>query len=199
MITSIKQHIENFKIRRTTTKYFKMQKKLSAYKELTKELIDSTSDEWVVWLVFSNISSKFHSSDKGVERVELTTGQSVIYTTWLLEADVHNGGFNQAYYNQGPEIVEKSITGFMALGAPEHSALVERAHNIYTNMQEKLEEQFGKSRGADSTLESFQKSYENNPLNDLDKEFYALPNLFPEEDLQALMIRYIREHVSEFI
>ena len=52
------------------------------------------------------------------------------------------------------------------------------------------------SKFKDGTLESFSKSYEDNPLNDFDNEFYELDK---NENISQLRIKYIKSNKAEFI
>ena len=47
----------------------------------------------------------------------------------------------------------------------------------------------------DGTIESFSKSYENNPLNELDDEFIKM---YEKESLEKLCVQYIRENARYF-
>jgi hypothetical protein len=44
-------------------------------------------------------------------------------------------------------------------------------------------------------MESFSESYKDNPLNDLDTEFYEL---YKSEKIGDLRIKYIRDNITEF-
>ena len=48
----------------------------------------------------------------------------------------------------------------------------------------------------DGTLEGFSKSYQDNPLNDLDTEFY---DLYKIEDLHKLQVDFIRKNKQDFV
>jgi hypothetical protein len=45
-------------------------------------------------------------------------------------------------------------------------------------------------------VEGFSKSYDDNPLNKFDDEFY---DLYKSEDLEQLQVDFIRKHKLEFI
>ena len=76
------------------------------------------------------------------------------------------------------------------VGADQFAGLIKRANNIFESENKKITEH------QDGTLEGFSKSYNDNPLNELDREFYALHE---KEDLQKLRINYIRSHKKDFI
>lgn len=66
---------------------------------------------------------------------------------------------------------------------------MERANETYEREREQI------TRHQDGTIKGFSKSYDNNPLNAYDDEFYALAEA---EDLHSLQVRYIRLHTPEF-
>ncbi|MCB0541854.1 MAG: hypothetical protein KDE33_30410, partial [Bacteroidetes bacterium] len=65
-----------------------------------------------------------------------------------------------------------------------------RANRIYQSNYEQI------TKGQDGTIEGFSKSYENNPLNGLDNEFYEL---YKEENLYKKQIEFIRANKDDFI
>ena len=51
------------------------------------------------------------------------------------------------------------------------------------------------TKHQDGTLDGFSKSYEDNPLNNFDTEFYAL---YKTENLQQLQVDFVRRRKSQF-
>ncbi len=121
---------------------------------------------------------------------DLSVGQRASYAVWLVEAEVNNGGFNQFYHNSSGVFAEMDTEAFRIFGAAKFADLMEKANKLYSSIKPELEKKL------DGSMESFSKSYEDNPLNDLDTEFYAL---YSEENLNKLRIDYIRSHINEFI
>ena len=115
-----------------------------------------------------------------------------MFATWGLEGEVNNGGFNQYFYNftSSGQYAEEARDGFELIGANKLADLTQRAMDMMMKNAEHL------SKFKDGTLESFSKSYENNPLNDFDDEFYKLDKT---ENISQLRINYIKAHKSEFI
>lgn len=166
------------------------------YSVLTIKILDSVNDNNLEQTIIDNVYTKLDSGnsyDKDYSIIKsLSKGRQAIFATWGLEAEVNNGGFNQYFYNfaSSGQYAEEARDGFKLLSASKYSKLTQKA--IDTMM--KNAKHLGKFR--DSTLESFSKSYEDNPLNDLDKEFYGLDKV---ENLSKLRIKYIKEHKAEFI
>ncbi len=159
---------------------------------LTNSIIDSTSDDEILFTIFENLNSKLPNDyHKEYESVMLwTKPRQFIYLIWLLEAEVNNGGYNQFYFNSSGQYY-KLLPGVLKLiGADKFAELTERANSVFEKENNKIKQH------QDGTIEGFSKSYDDNPLNKLDVEFYLL---YEQEDLQKLQIDYIRKHKEEFI
>ena len=161
------------------------------YKNLTSEILDSIADDKLEQAIMDNIDTNFQDGEQyTLDQIsKLTKGQQAVFATWWLEAEVNNGGFNQFYFNSSGQFAEMAEIGFKTIGANKFSELTKRANKIYSENKERLEE------FDDGTMESFSESYKDNPLNDLDTEFY---NLYDSEKIGELRIKYIRENKNEF-
>ena len=162
------------------------------YEKLTQEIIDSTMDDDLVQVVFDNLISKLPEDyTKECEIVsDWNQARKTIYFIWLLEAEVNNGGFNQFYFNPSGQFYNFIPEALLKVNAKLFADLTEKANKVYESENEKITEK------QDGTLEGFSESYENNPLNSFDDEFY---NLYEKEDLMKLQVEYIRENSKEFI
>jgi hypothetical protein len=161
------------------------------YKKLTPEIITTIPDDKLEQAIMDNIDTYFENGEHyTLNKIsKLTKGQQAVFSTWWLEAEVNNGGFNQFYFNSSGQYAEMAEIGFKTIGAEKFSELTLRANNIFTENKERLEE------FDDGTMESFSESYKDNPLNDLDTEFYKL---YDSENISDLRIKYIRENNKEF-
>jgi len=159
------------------------------YKKLTTEILDSIPDDKLEQTIFDNIyeiiGDDYKNELKNVKK--LTKGQQAFFSTWIIEGEVNNGGFNQFFFNSSGQYAEMSEIGFKTIGAEKFSELTSRANKIYSENKKRLEE------FDDGTMESFSESYKDNPLNDLDTEFYNLT-----ESVSELRIKYIRNNIREF-
>ncbi|AUC17099.1 hypothetical protein BTO06_12455 [Tenacibaculum sp. SZ-18] len=162
------------------------------HENLTQEIIDSTKDEDLVQVIFDNLISKLPEDyTKEYETVNgWNQARKTIYLIWLLEAEVNNGGFNQFYFNSSGQFYKYIPEALLKINAELFADLTERANKVYESENEKITEK------QDGTLEGFSESYENNPLNSFDDEFYEL---YDKEDLMKLQVEYIRENSKEFI
>ena len=162
------------------------------YKKLTTEIIDSTPDDELIQTIFDNIIDKF-SWDYSIEYrtiLALSKPRQAIYMIWVLEAEVNNGGFNQYYFNPSKQYAEFTPDALQLIGAIKWVDLMKRANHIFELENKKIKNH------QDGTLEGFSKSYEDNPLNDLDTEFY---DLYKIEDLHKLQVDFIRKNKQDFV
>ncbi|PBJ09059.1 DUF4375 domain-containing protein [Flavobacterium sp. ACN6] len=137
---------------------------------ITAEIIDKTSDANLEQMISDNIL-EWISMDYMNEllRVKsLTKGQQMFWSTWKLEGEVNNGGFNQFYYNSNQEFGQMAEDGFQIIGLEKYAELTHKANKIYKENKLNLE------KFDDGTMKSFSESYKNNPLNEIDHEFYEL-------------------------
>jgi hypothetical protein len=143
------------------------------YPILTSGILDTISDDKLEQTIIDNIFCKLETIDSYEEQYKviksLSTGRQAVFATWGLEAEVNNGGFNQYFYNiaSSGQYAEEARDGFRLISAIKHSDLTQRAMEIILKDAKRL------SKFKDGTLKSFSESYENNPLNPLDTEFYA--------------------------
>jgi len=158
----------------------------------TEETINKTIDNELLEKVWSNISSKLSKDpEKEYESLlKLSKSEQAIYIIWNLEAEINNGGFNQYYFNSSGQFADLTPDALKLIKANKFSELVSRANNIYKKEHRKI------TKHQDGTIEGFSKSYDDNPLNELDNEFY---DLYKTEKLGDLQIEYIRQNKNEFI
>ncbi len=164
----------------------------STYATLTEKAIDTTSEDKLLFLVFNVLSQKQAGEyeDEFKKVMSWNASQQAIYMIWLLESEVNNGGYNQFYYNSSGQFYKLLPDALKLIGANKFADLTERANKIYEQEKDKI------TKHQDGSVEGFSKSYDNNPLNKLDDEFY---NLYKKEDLEKLQIDYIRSHKQDFI
>jgi hypothetical protein len=162
------------------------------YKQLSVKIIDTTSDNDLLQVVFDNLSEKLHEDYKKEYETVLNwnKSQQAIYMIWSLEAEVNNGGFNQFYYNSSGQFYKHLPKLLSLIGAKRFSELIEKANTTFEKENPKI------TQHQDGSLEGFSKSYDDNPLNKFDEEFYEL---YKKEDLHQLQVNFIRAHRTDFI
>ena len=162
------------------------------YSKLTAGIVAATPDSTLLQTVFDNLSTKLPRDQQHEYETVMswTKPQQAIYISWVLEAEVNNGGFNQYYFNQSGQFANLTPDALTLVGAMRLANLAVRANEIYKTNKEQI------IRHQDGSLEGFAKSYDDNPLGTIDDEFYDLQG---KENLQELQIAYIRSHVAYFI
>ena len=160
---------------------------------VTPEQINSLADSVVVdslwgyaYKVIENKDKSFSSEYAIVKN--MPPGYMVIYSISLVEAEVGNGGFNQYFVNSSYRFANDALESYVKIGSKEYSVILKKAIDIYNQDKNKYE----KLRNS-MDMDEFSKSYDNNPLNDLDDAFYDCP-----ENIDSLKIAYIRNHISDF-
>jgi hypothetical protein len=160
------------------------------YNFLTDTQIDTTKDDDLVLRVTDQLSTTFNADGNDYTTVtSWNEGQQAMYIIGLLEAEVNNGGFNQFYYNSSGQYAKLLPDALKLIGANNYAELMERANMIFEKENRVIK------KHQDGTTEGFSKSYENNPLNLLDDEFYALEK---KEDLMKMQVSFIRKNKSLF-
>ena len=144
------------------------------HEKLTSDILAQTPDEELVLTVFDTLAVQAPEG-MGEEAYlqTLSPARRAVYALYILAGEVDNGGFNQYYYNTGAEAAAYLPEACELVGAPKYADLVRQ----------------------DGSLEGFCASYENNPLEAYDDEFYLLENCQP---LDGLLVRFIRENPEAF-
>jgi len=165
--------------------------KPSIQTHLTEQIIDTTSDNMLLEVVYDNLFRKLSAAyDKEYEIVlSWNKSRQAIYMISRLEAEVNNGGYNQFYFNSSGQFATALPEALKLVGATKFADLIERANSTFVKEKSKITED------QDGTVEGFSKSYENNPLNKFDEEFYKLNDV---ENLQKIQVDYIRKNKKEF-
>lgn len=143
-------------------------------------------EQAVIDYVFSKLEKDFAEEAQVVR--ELSPGLRAMYLTWIVEAEVNNGGFNQYYWNTEEKFASDAVTAFEYFGASEHAALMRDANVVHAT--EEAEMAKFKEQGS---LEAFSESYEHTKLEPLDDRFFQL-----SENLSRLRIARIRQMPEQF-
>jgi hypothetical protein len=162
------------------------------HKSLTEQIIDSIPDESLLQVIFDNLSEKQPANyEKEYETVmSWNKSRQLIYMIWLLEAEVNNGDYNQFYFNSSGQFYRHLPEALKAIGANKFADLTQQANDTFEKENEKI------IKHQDGTIEGFSKSYDDNPLNDFDTQFYEF---YKTENLQKLQVDFIRKHKLDFI
>jgi hypothetical protein len=163
------------------------------YNHLTPEILGTIPDADVERAVMDFVDCKEkHLGGSTREALSsLPAGFRAVYCTWWVEAEVYNGGFNQYFWNSSGQFASDAVAGFELIGAPALARLMERAIAVHEQDAARLEPFM-----AENTAEAFSQSYEANPLEALDHEFYRLDS---NTDIRKTRIRFIRANPQLFV
>ena len=157
---------------------FENRKKYTTLDEDTlKAIEDEDLEQAVMDYIYHKTGDNYEDSYRIV--TGLSEGFQAVYTTWWVEAEVNNGGFNQYFWNSSGQFGLEAIEGFKVIGAPKTAKLMEEAVTIAVEEFPEM-----KRFREEGTIEAFSESYEHTNLNDLDLAFYEY-----DEDLSALRIK----------
>lgn len=102
-------------------KAFKNRKK---YKIMDEEILKQIPDEDLLQAIFDYICDEVIQNDwkNAYTKVKaLPKGFQHIYSLWVLEGEVNNGGFNQYFFNSSGQFVDEAYDGCIAIGAAKNS------------------------------------------------------------------------------
>ena len=144
------------------------------FRELTPELLASLSADEVGDAVVQHVHLRIADLGGDWEResgvvAALPPGVRAIYTTWLVDAEVNNGGFNQFFFNPSGQHAGDALAGYELLGAEEYVAVMRAAIATFEIERERLAPFY-----EAGTAEAFSASYDVTELGDVDQRYYAL-------------------------
>lgn len=164
------------------------------YRYLTERIIDSTSDEKLVQVVFDNLTRKLPTSYTEEEEYETILGwnksRQAIYMIWILESEVNNGGYNQFYSNSGGQYAKHLPDALKLVGADRLADLTQRANDVFEKENKKS------SENQDSTVTEISKSYPDYLFKRFDNDFYEIAQV---DSLNQIQVDFIRSHKDKFI
>lgn len=147
---------------------------------------DEEIEEMIVDHVYWAIGNNYKSHKKIVEQLPIPV--QFVYSTWWVEAEVYNGGFNQYFINSAGDLAEIALSGYGEMNLNEYKDLLEKAKAINADILKKE----NKETRFYSSLEEVSGSYEDNRLNVLDEKFYKL------SEASDFRIKYIRSNITKF-
>ncbi|MCR9201464.1 MAG: DMP19 family protein [Planctomycetaceae bacterium] len=129
-----------------------------------------------------------HSIETDRSLDDIPLGIQAFWVTWIVQAEVNNGGFNQFYCNTADRLSVDAIKAFRYFNANAHADLMQQANAKRAN-----EGATPKSMQADATKQSFVDSYAHSSLSPFDTRFEEL-----QDELTELRHQKIRSVPHEF-
>lgn len=171
-----------------------LNRKWSEYHGGGREEIDSIKDDLDLKAAVGDWSTPKASSytDALKEAMTYTPGKRAVYLIDTLDSEVCNGGFNQYFFNKGTVLAKETINSLLLIGQTERAAILEKALKDYSFVRES--HATAHAKGSPETLiEAFSQTYEDNPLNHLDSQYYKA-----DSDIWKILASYIRSNPDEF-
>lgn len=136
--------------------------------------------------VFNNCLDIVFDEDGCTEHINRITDKAkVVYLLWSFDGEIHNGGFDQLFYNSLGDHCSQILNALKLINAHKSTELLEAALKWFPNS----------SPSSDRSLRWEQlKSYEENDeyidaLDKLDTEFYKY-----EDNLGELLHSFVRDN-----
>lgn len=141
------------------------------FRHLTPALIASLSVDDIGDAILQHVEWRViaHDGDRAAAFESLPPGARAIYTTFLVDAEVNNGGFNQFFYNPYGALAGHALAGYELLGAEEYAAIMRAAIATREAERERMAPFYD-----DGSLEAFSESYQHTQLGELDQRYYSL-------------------------
>ena len=160
------------------------------FRKLTPELLASLSADEIGDAVVQHVHLRAAGTWGQEARVirALPPGVRAVYATWLVDAEVNNGGFNQYFFNSSGQYAGDALDGYELLGAEEYAAVMRAAIVTFEIDRERLEPYY-----AAHTLESFSESYRHTTLGEIDQRYYALG-----DRIYYAWAVFVRDHPEAF-
>jgi hypothetical protein len=117
----------------------------------------------------------------------LPPGVRAIYSAFILDAEVSNGGFNQFFWNSSHRRIQNVVEGLEFLKAADHAALLQQAMATAVAERERL-----MPYHVEGSIQAFSGSFREGIFDDLDARYYGLP------DLSDILARTIRAHPERY-
>ncbi|MCP2028714.1 hypothetical protein L1276_003885 [Flavobacterium sp. HSC-32F16] len=153
-------------------------------RHLTEQIIDRTSDKYLLDEIFDHLYSQCSVENKREYDIVLSWNKSkqAVYKVCLLKGEVNNGGYNQFYNNSGVQYYKDLPDALKLIGAHKFADLTKRANDTFEKEYERVTK--------------YQEKFLDDPLAGFDNQFF---NLSKTKSLEKLLVNYIRKHKTEFI
>jgi hypothetical protein len=161
------------------------------YAEFDLATLQAIKDEHLEQAILDYIFAKLDA--RPGQRVQVISNLppafQAFYMSWLVEAEVMNGGFNQYFWNSSSEFAEQTPAALAVIGDEVAAEMMQRAIAVAIAEIPSM-----KKYKSAATLEAFSDSYKHTKLIDLDKPFCKRAEGFP-----ALRLHYVRDHQQSFV
>lgn len=138
---------------------------------LTPELLSSLSADDVASAIVQHVELRLIAP--GISRDAIVSllppGTAAIYTTWLVDVEVNNGGFNQFFFNPYGKLAGNALAGYELIGAEEYASVMRAAIATHESERARILPHY-----EEHTAQSFRDSYRVTELGEVDQRYYSL-------------------------
>ena len=173
-----------------------------------RDVFDATTNALdLPWAAIEPVWDFLYPSGNGagtgwrVKRV--TAGQLAIFSTWWLESEVRNGGFEQYFYNSSGHYAKDALEGLRRIGATAFAAIVRDALAVFPSGEPpKLRDERiaalerALERSCDQRGKMKPDTLVGRRLDALDNRFFDL--LDEPNALRRIQSAYVRSNVAQF-
>ena len=125
------------------------------------------------------------NNDESIHLNRLSSEAKIVYFSWWCDAEIHNGGFDQFFFNSSGDYTQETMDALNIIGASISLSLFEKAISWFPNSRPdpdrekrwKQMEPFGESVAYEKLL------------NELDAKFYKY-----EDNISNLVNEYISKN-----
>jgi hypothetical protein len=167
---------------------------VSAPREITKEFLSSLDGEKLVeaLTIFTQDAVFEFASDERAALDAFPDGLKMIYSTWLVDIDVCNGGFVQYFWNGTGDFARHALEGFRLVGATAYESLLHCAMDVVEYSNDNVEDR----QAEYGSYEALYESPKGQSVNALSDDYYELKEKQP---LWKLQVAHIRSHPDSYL
>ncbi|CVH77243.1 hypothetical protein BN3662_02072 [Clostridiales bacterium CHKCI006] len=163
-----------------------MLEKQEKYRHIDETTFDETLDDELKDAIVTHIFTK---EDEDYEHLKenLTEGEKVVYTVYLMQTAVDNGrgSVYQFFTGPGKEYLPDLVDSFTAIGCPKLADLMQKVVDLA------IQEQSGQIADVDVDEEDDAPSFQTYTFDFMD--------LCEEEQIEDKLANYIRQHKATFL
>jgi hypothetical protein len=162
-----------------------------AFRYLTPALLASLSADDIGSAIVQHVEllvTERGEEDRDLVVDALPYGTKAIYSTWLVDIEVNNGGFNQFFYNPYGRLAGVALASYEALGADDYASVMRAAIATHEAEREVMKRFY-----EDDSLDAFSESYKYTALEEVDQRYYALG-----DRIYDVWASFVRERPNTF-
>jgi hypothetical protein len=125
---------------------------------------------------------------------QLNRHERAFWYAWDVDCEITNGGFNQYFFNKLTRPTEPIVAAYELIGAIEHKGVFLAAVEARSFVTEAHVGVLEDAKGEPGKiLEGFSETYVDNPLNQLDDEYYQI-----QPEINELLIGFTERNIEHF-